>query len=142
MLLEPGIFQLSLKIQGLLQHEADLYKLPKVEVFKFDGNIKNRKFFWKQVLISIHCRLNLSDAEKLMYLQQSLKDESAKQVIKGLRTNDCYYSETVECLKSWFDCPCTCSLNTCPSYAKGISTTIDGTGKVFRCFHDAPQQHL
>ena len=50
-LLEAGIFQLSLKIWKLLQHETDLHssdtsshegkcvKLPKLEVPQFNGNI-------------------------------------------------------------------------------------------------------
>ena len=51
-------------------------KLPKLEVPTFDGDWKQ---FWEQFSVSVHDRTNLSDAEKLVYLQQAVKNGSAKK---------------------------------------------------------------
>ena len=59
-------------------------KLPKLDVSSFDRNILNWKTFWYQFCTSVHDRSNLSDAEKLVYLQQSLRDGPAKRSIEGL----------------------------------------------------------
>ena len=47
-------------------------KLSKLEVPTFDGNLLNWKQFWGQFCASVHDRTNLSDAEKLVYLQNAL----------------------------------------------------------------------
>ena len=54
-------------------------KVPKTDLPKFDGNIVN----WEQFCISIHGRSNLSNSEKLVYLEHSLNDGSTMNVIKG-----------------------------------------------------------
>ena len=59
-------------------------KLPKLDVPVFDGNILNWTQFWEQFYVAVHDHTNISDAEKLVYLQQALKDSSAKTVIEGL----------------------------------------------------------
>lgn len=59
-------------------------KLPKLDVPQFDGNLIHWRSFWEQFNISIHSRSTLSDSEKLVYSQHSLKDGSAKGVIEGL----------------------------------------------------------
>lgn len=51
----------------------------------------------------IHNCSNLSDSEKLVYLQQSLKDGSA--TIEGLSCSGEYYTEAIECLKTRYDRP-------------------------------------
>lgn len=58
-------------------------KLPKLEVPTFDGDVLQ---FWEQFSISVHDRGNLSNAEKLVYLQQAVKNGSAKNAIEGLGT--------------------------------------------------------
>ena len=75
--LEDGIFQTSLKIRKLLQAKANTcatdallqegegFKLPKLEIPQFDGHRMN---FWEQFSISVHSRLGLADAEKLVCL--------------------------------------------------------------------------
>ena len=55
--------------------------------------------------MSVHDRPNLSDPEKLIYLQQSLKNGPAKCAIEGLSRSGEYYTEAVECLKSLYDRP-------------------------------------
>ena len=59
-------------------------KLPKLEVPKFDGNILHWKQFLEQFCVSVHQRSNLSNAEKLVYLQRALEDGNTRSVIGGL----------------------------------------------------------
>ena len=80
-------------------------KLPKLDVPSFDRNILNWETFWDQFCISVHDCSNLSDAEKLVCLQQSLRDGPAKRSIEGLsRSGECY-PEAIECLQSRYDRP-------------------------------------
>ena len=72
-------------------------KLPKLDVPTFDGNILNWRSFWEQFCVSVHDRSNLSDPEKLVYLQHSLKNGSAKNIIEGLSHSGEHYAEAVDC---------------------------------------------
>ena len=146
--IEDAIFQLSIKIRKQLQpskdtssHESQGVKLPKLDVPQFDGNILSWKTFWEQFYVSVHGKTSLSDAEKLVYLQHSLKDGSAKHVIEGLsRTGDCY-KEAVECLQSRFDRPRLIH-QTHVRMILEASPLTEGTGKELRRLHDVVQQHL
>ena len=80
-------------------------KLPKLDVPTFDGNILHWKHFWEQFCVSVHERTNLTNAEKLVYLQHALKDNTAKSTIEGLSRSGEHYEEAVECLKSRYDRP-------------------------------------
>ena len=80
-------------------------RLPKLAVPTFDGIILNWRQFWEQFCVSVHDRTTLSNAEKLVYLQHSLKDGSAKHIIQGFCQSDEQYSEAVECLIARFDRP-------------------------------------
>ena len=80
-------------------------KLPKLDVPIIDGNILNWTRFWEQFCVAVHDRTNISDAEKLLYLQQALMDGSAKSVIEELTRSGEYYTEAVDCLKVRFNRP-------------------------------------
>ena len=55
--------------------------------------------------MSVHDRTNLSDAEKLVYLQQGVKNGSAKNIIEGLSRSGEHYCEAVDCLMSRYNRP-------------------------------------
>ena len=55
-----------------------------MDVPNFDEDILNWTSFWEQFVISVHDRSDLADAEQLVYLQQAIKDGSAKQATEGL----------------------------------------------------------
>ena len=57
---------------------------PKLDVPTFDGDVLQWSQFWEQFKISVHDRPHLSDSENLVYLQQAVKNGSAKPVIEGL----------------------------------------------------------
>ena len=71
--------------------DAMVVKLPKIDVPHFNGNIVSWHSFWEQFHVAIHSRTSLSKAEKLAYLQSSLKDGSAKSVIHGLSQSGDHY---------------------------------------------------
>ena len=61
--------------------------------------------FWEQYEIAIHSRSQLTDTEKLAYLQQSLMDGPARHVIEGFSGSGTDHAETIECLKKHYDKP-------------------------------------
>ena len=149
---EKRVFDCSLKIKKLLQSQANLttsssassgrgVRLPKLDVPTFDGNILNWRTFWDQFLVSVHDRTNLSESKKLVYLQQALKEGSAKRAIEGLSRSGEHYSEAIKCLKSRYDCP----RLTHQAHVKMIveaPSLKDGNGREICCLHDTVQQHL
>ena len=70
-------------------------QLSKIDVPTFDENLLNWKSFWEQFCVSVDSRSNLADSEKLVYLRHSLKDGSAKHIIKGLSRSGEYYAEAI-----------------------------------------------
>lgn len=116
-------------------------KIPKLESPTFDGDILNWTRFWEQFSISINEREGLTDAEKFVYLQQSLKGGSAKTVIEGLSGTGEHYVKAIECLKTRYDRPRLIH----QSHVKVIiemPPLKDGNGKELRRLHDLLQQHL
>ena len=55
--------------------------------------------------MSVHDHSDLSEAEKLVYLQQAINNGSAKSVIEGLSRSGDQYQEAIECLKSRYNRP-------------------------------------
>ncbi len=146
--LEEAVFDTSIKIRRLLQPEKEPpspdgsgVKLPRLDVPKFDGNILGWKTFWEQFNVSVHVRRTLSDAEKLVYLRNSVSEGSAKFVIEGLaRTGECYV-EAIECLQARYDRP----RHIHQTHVKMIvdaQNLRDGNDKELRHLHDTVQQHL
>ena len=115
-------------------------KLPKLDVPTFDGDILNWNQFWEQFCVSVDRRMNLSDAEKLVYLQQAVKKGSARSTIDGLSQTGDNYKETLNCLKSRYDRP---RLIYRTHVQKIVDTPLkDGNGKELRRLRDTIQQHL
>ena len=61
--------------------KATSIKLPKLSIIKFEGDILNWRTFWEQFQVSIHNKDQLSNAEKLAYLKDALKDGPAEHII-------------------------------------------------------------
>lgn len=89
----------------LTPSEVPGLKLPKLDVPTFNGNILYWRSFWKQFSLSIHDRTNLSNSEKLVYLQPALKGGSARSAIEGLSRSGDNYEEAILCLKGRYDRP-------------------------------------
>ena len=73
---------------------------PSLRYQTFDGDVLHWAQFSEQFKISIHDRPQLSDSEKLVYLQQAVKNGSAKSVIEGLSRFGENYRQAIDCLKS------------------------------------------
>ena len=116
-------------------------KLPKLDVPTFDGNIIHLKKFGNQFTVSVHDHTHLSNAEKIIYLQHTLKDESAKSAIKGLFHSGDNNDEAIECLKARFNRP-----NLIPNtHMQMIVDTLllkEDNGRELRQLHDIVQQHV
>ena len=149
--LESILFTLSLRLKEMAQNctpvsgrtvtETMGSKLPKLDVPSFDGLLLNWRNFWEQFTISVHERTSLSDAEKLVYLQQALKGGSAKSSIEGLSRTGENYGDAIQCLKKRYDRPrlihqahVKCILEAPP--------LKEGNGKEIRKLHDCVTQHL
>ena len=106
---ENSIFNVSLKAKRLLESRSAAADSREssylIEIPTFNGDILSWRTFWEQFCVSVHDRTNLSDSEKLVYLQSALKGGSAKQAIEGLSRSGEYYVEAVECLRSRYDRP-------------------------------------
>ena len=151
--LEGEIFDCSLQVKKLLRassHKTDSptssfdgkgMKLPKLDVPTFDGNILHWRSLWEQFCVSVNDRPNLSYPEKLVYLQQSLRNGSAKSAIEGLSRSGEYYAEAVKCLKSRYDRPRLIH-QTHVHVILEAPPLKDGSGKELRRLHDIVQQLL
>lgn len=151
--LEALQFRCSHRIRTLLSaHEAhppkatsvdseSTSKLPKLEVPTFDGDVLHWRQFWEQFDVSIHRRSRLTNAEKLVYLQQAVKGGSACSAIEGLSRSGDQYDEAVECLKARYNRPRFI-------HRAHVRTIMDapplkdGNGRELRRPHDVLQQHL
>ena len=153
--LEELVFNCSLRVKELVQSlipnppaspatrssAGEGLKLPKLDVPVFDGNILHWRNFWEQFSVSVHNRPSLSNAEKLVYLQQSLKDGSAKNVIEGLSRSGDNYEEAIQCLKTQYDRPRLIHQGHVKTILEATPLK-DGTGKELRKLRDTVQQHL
>ena len=110
-------------------------KLPKLDVPVFDGDILNWRQFWEQFSVSEH---DLSDAEKLVYLQHAIKSGEAKGAIEGLSRSGDNYCEAIDCLRSRYDRPRLIHR----AHVQCAPALKDGNGKELRRLHDVIQQHL
>ena len=148
--LESLLFDCSLKVSKLssgpvmaVTRDTDHtgVKLPRLEVPSFDGNILNWIKFWEQFSVSVHDRSNLSDSERLVYLQHALRDGSAKAVIEGLSQSGENYTEAIGCLRLRYDRPRLIH-QTHVKMIVDAPPLREGTGRELRKLHDVVQQHL
>ena len=109
------LFDLNLKINRLRQEQAKFVetestpkeakmhvagvRLPKISIPSFNRNLLIWSSFWEQFNIVIHSKEQLTDAEKLAYLKDSLKDGPARHVIEGLAQTSENYGEAIACLQ-------------------------------------------
>ena len=120
---------------------GNVSKLPKLDVPTFNGDILQWQPFWEQFEVSVHSRVSLTNAEKLVYLQQAIKNGSAWTVIDGLSRSGDQYDEAVDCLKARYNRPRLI-------HRAHVSTIMDtpplkdSSGKELRRLHDTIQQHL
>ena len=82
----------------------------------------------------------LSDADKLAYLKDALKDGPAERVVQGLAQMADTYDNTIEHLLNRYDWPrLTHQAHICAII--DVSSLIEGNGKEIRSSHDVLLQH-
>ena len=89
----------------------------------------------------IHGKKELSDAEKLAYLKDAIKDEPAEAVIRGLVKTGDTYDEAIDCLSQRYDRPRVvhqAHVNAILS----LPILREGNCKELRSFHDTATLHL
>ena len=149
--LEEALFELRVAIKRLLKKiktesavtkEPGLggVKLPKVSVPTFDGKVLNWKNFWEQFDATIHCKTGLNKTEKLMYLQEALKDGPARFVIQGLTRTSESYEEAIKCLKMRYDRPRFVHEEHIRCIVEAVPVK-NGSDKEIRRLYDAATQH-
>lgn len=110
-------------------------KLPKTDISTFSGDVIGWKTFWEQFNVAVHSFSDIPKPEKLVYLRQSLKSGSAKNVIEGLSNTSEDYDEAIKCLADRYDRPRLI-------HQAHVKTILDipplktGSGKELRNLHD------
>ena len=91
--------------------------------------------------VPVHDRTAIPKEEKLIFLQNAIKDKTAKSLIAGLTKSSDHYDEAVKCLLERYGCPrqihwthVRCIIEAPP--------LKDGTGKEIHALHDLVTQHL
>ena len=116
-------------------------KLPKLDVPTFDGDLLNWSQFWEQFSVSVHECKNLSDTEKLVYLQQAVKKGSAKNAIEGLTRTADSYAEAISYLKARYDRP-RLIYRTHVQKIMNAPSLREGRGMELRRLYDTILQHI
>ena len=119
--------------------EDKMMKLPKIDTPTFNGDI-NWLTFWEKFRVAIHDRTDLPQVQKLVYLRQSLKGDSARNVI-GLSRSGEQYDEAVKCLQERYDRPRLIHQAHVRKIVEAPGLKDNGGKKLCR-LHDTLQQHL
>ena len=108
---------------------------------KFDGHSLNWVMFWKQFEAAIYSNRQLSDTDKLTYLQQVVKNGTARDVNEGLSQAGNNYLKAVDRLRMCCNRPC---LIHCVDVQAILNAPPlrNGHGKELCCLDDAINQHL
>ena len=80
----------------------------------------------------MHDRATVPKEEKLIYLQNTIKDKTAKNLITGLTKSSEHYDEAIKCPHERYDRPS-------QTHVRRIDEAPSLTGKEIRAVHD---QHL
>lgn len=91
--------------------------------------------------MSVHNCSGLTNAERLVHLQQAIWNGSARTTIEGLSLTEDQYDEAIICLKEGYIRPHLIHL----THVRTITDTPhlkDGSSKELWCLHDTLQQHL
>ena len=76
-------------------------KLPKLQLKRFSGDMREWLPFWEQFDVAVHQNLQLSEAEKFYYLEGSLVG-AAKRVVDGFTATSSCYEAAVSLLKEQY----------------------------------------
>ena len=132
----------DIKAKSTVSKETGLrgVKLPKVSVSTFVGKVLSWKSFWEQFDATIHCKTVLNDTEKLLYLQDALKDGPARFVIQKLTETSESYEEAINCLNELYNWPRLVHEEQIRSILDAVPLK-NGSDKEIHRLYDAALQH-
>ena len=79
-------------------HQSSNFKLPRIELPKFSGDMLKFLNFWDQFEAAVHDNDDLPKVQKLIYLRSVLTG-NALQTIEGFEVTGTNYQPAVQCLK-------------------------------------------
>ena len=82
-------------------NSAQFYRLPKMALPSFSGDILQWQPFWDSYESTIHANTNLTDVQKFTYLKSQLEG-SAASVIEGFAMTNANYARAIDLLKERF----------------------------------------
>ena len=85
--------------------KANSYRMPKIDIPHFNGEMKNWHAFWIQFREAVHNSDQMSDSTKLIFLRQSMDDPALRDLLCCETEEEDFYSKMVEVLKKRFDKP-------------------------------------
>ena len=91
----------SLPPPPVISTHSTKVKLPKLSLKKFNGDLTKWSTFWDCFESSVHGNSELSDVDKLNYLN-SLLEGTAAEAVSGLKLTAVNYSEAIAILKKRF----------------------------------------
>ena len=82
-------------------NSAQYYRLPKISLPYFSGDILQWQSFWDSYESTIHSSVNLTDVQKFTYLKSQLEG-SAASVIEGFAMTNANYARAIDLLQERF----------------------------------------
>ena len=92
-------------VSDVKPHVSSAYKLPKIELPKFDGNLEKWNGFWVEFEEAVHNNESLSQTQKLTYLRQCIVSPSLKELLLPTSKDPGVYAALVAMLKRRYDKP-------------------------------------
>ena len=113
---------------------------PFMEMFYIGGTPLQK--YWDQFETSIHNCSGLTNAEKLVYLQQVIRNGSARTAIQGLSLSGDEYDGAIICLKGRYNRTCLIHRTLHVQTIKDTPHLKDGSSKELCHLHDTLQRRL
>ena len=82
-------------------NSAQFYRLPKISLSCFNGDILQWQSFWDIYRSTIHTNVNLTDVQKFMYLKSQLEGNAAR-VIEGFAMTSANFTRAIDLLRERF----------------------------------------
>ena len=86
-------------------HLHSSYKLPRIELPQFDGQLQRWNGFWIEFEEAVHNNNSLSPTQKLTYLRQCMGTANLKELLLPTSKDPARYSELITMLKKRYDKP-------------------------------------
>ena len=85
--------------------DSEPYRMPKIDIPHFNGEIKNWHRFWVQYKEAVHDNKRLNSTTKLVFLRQAMDDPALQDLLCCETEGGDFYGEMIEVLSKRFDKP-------------------------------------